>query len=386
MVEKNKLVSFGDIAEQTKESVDRDNNPFERYVEGGHIDSEDIELKRYGVFNEDYVGPAFHRIFRKNQILYGSRRTYLKKVCVAGFDGITSNTTFVISPKEHEYLHKPFLPYLMLSEQFTRSSIERSKGSTNPYVNWKDIADIKVSLPSIAVQRRIVRNLEAVLKARKKLEDTLGALNKLYEVYSEEIFACSSINSAPLSEYISTITSGKSIAASSSPAKNHELGVLKISCVRDGQFFPSENKMVSDDNAHLLRNQPEVGDLLFSRANTPELVGDVCLVDISCRNLYLPDKLWKVEPKHKDHSLAVFHQLRKLKIDGIMSDIASGSSRSMQNISQKKLLGVMVRKNINLEEVSLLHDVYQTLKNIEGQISENKNLWVNLLEHMLREA
>ncbi len=88
------VVSFGSIAEQCKESVDRDNNPFERYVEGGHMDSETLRIKRYGTFSDDYVGPAFHRIFRKGQVLYGSRRTYLKKVAVADFEGITANTTF----------------------------------------------------------------------------------------------------------------------------------------------------------------------------------------------------------------------------------------------------------------------------------------------------
>jgi hypothetical protein len=32
------IVKFGDVVRQCKEKVDRDNNPFERYVEGGHMD------------------------------------------------------------------------------------------------------------------------------------------------------------------------------------------------------------------------------------------------------------------------------------------------------------------------------------------------------------
>ena len=58
------MVRFGDVVRQCKEKVDRDDNPFERYVEGGHMDTEDIHIRRWGEFGQDYVGPAFHRIFR----------------------------------------------------------------------------------------------------------------------------------------------------------------------------------------------------------------------------------------------------------------------------------------------------------------------------------
>ena len=86
-IDNRNFVKFGEVAKQLKESVDRDNNPFERYIEGGHLDSDTLRIERWGTFNDDYVGPAFHRIFRKGSILYGSRRTYLKKIAIADFDG-----------------------------------------------------------------------------------------------------------------------------------------------------------------------------------------------------------------------------------------------------------------------------------------------------------
>jgi hypothetical protein len=43
-------------------------------------------------------------------VLYGSRRTYLKKVAVAGFDGITANSTFVLEP-ENDELMPELLPF-----------------------------------------------------------------------------------------------------------------------------------------------------------------------------------------------------------------------------------------------------------------------------------
>ena len=83
-------VKFGDIVKDVKFNVDRDNNPYEFYVAGDHMDSEDLNIRRRGRFATDDVGPAFTRIFKKGQVLYGSRRTYLKKVAVADFEGITA--------------------------------------------------------------------------------------------------------------------------------------------------------------------------------------------------------------------------------------------------------------------------------------------------------
>src|SRR3712207_4375731 len=156
-----RMVKFGDVVRQCKEKVDRENNPFERYVEGGHMDSEDIHIRRWGEFGEDYVGPAFHRIFRKGQVLYGSRRTYLKKDAIAEFDGITANTTFVLETKDQDVFLQELLPFLMLTERFTEHSVRESKGSTNPYINWPDIAKFEFPLPPIKTQKRIAEILWA---------------------------------------------------------------------------------------------------------------------------------------------------------------------------------------------------------------------------------
>lgn len=171
-----RMVRFGDVVRQCKENVDRENNPFERYVEGGHMDSEDIHIRRWGVFGDDYVGPAFHRIFRKGQVLYGSRRTYLKKVALADFDGITANTTFVCETRDNNLFLQDLLPFLMLSDSFTEHSIRESKGSTNPYINWPDIAKYEFPLPPIVEQKRVAEILWTADEVRNKFINTLSLI------------------------------------------------------------------------------------------------------------------------------------------------------------------------------------------------------------------
>ena len=140
---------FGDIVKDVKLNVDRLNNPYEYYVAGDHMDSEDLSIRRRGRFSTDDVGPAFVRIFKRGQILYGSRRTYLKKVAVADFDGICANTTFVFETKDPAVFDQRLLPFLMLSDGFTNWSVGHSKGSTNPYVLFSDLAEYELDLPSI---------------------------------------------------------------------------------------------------------------------------------------------------------------------------------------------------------------------------------------------
>lgn len=168
-------VKFGDIVKDVKENVDRSNNPYKFYVAGDHMDSEDFRIHRFGRFATDDVGPAFVRIFHPGQILYGSRRTYLKKVCVADFEGITANTTFVLETKDETVLMQKLLPFLMLSKGFTDWSIKHSKGSTNPYVLFSDLASYEFDLPP--------------LERQKELAELLWAANDLKESYKKMIIA-----------------------------------------------------------------------------------------------------------------------------------------------------------------------------------------------------
>ena len=165
-------VRFGDVVIDVKNNIDRKNNPYEFYVAGDHMDSEDLTIHRKGCFATDDVGPAFVREFKKGQVLYGSRRTYLKKVAVADFDGVTANTTFVLETKDNNILLQSLLPFIMLSNDFTNWSISKSKGSTNPYVLFSDLAEYEFVLPDIEEQRK----LSDVLWMIKRTKDAYKAL------------------------------------------------------------------------------------------------------------------------------------------------------------------------------------------------------------------
>jgi type I restriction enzyme S subunit len=173
------LVKFGDVVRQVKDKVDPQTAGLERYLAGEHMDTDNLHIRRWGNIGDGYLGPAFHMRFKPGQVLYGSRRTYLRKVAVADFEGITANTTYVIESRDPDVLLPDFLPFVMSTERFHEHSIKQSKGSVNPYINFSDITWYEFPLPPVDEQRRIADLLWAAdetyhahIDAREKLEVT----------------------------------------------------------------------------------------------------------------------------------------------------------------------------------------------------------------------
>ena len=195
-----KVTKFGNIVREVKVNVDRDNNPYEFYIAGDHMDSEDLTIHRKGKFSTDDVGPAFTRIFKPGQILYGSRRTYLKKIAVADFEGICANTTFVLETKDDNVFLQSLLPFIMLSDKFTEWSVSHSKGSTNPYVLFSDLASYEFELPSLEEQRVLAEKLWAAYRLKESYKRLLTATDEMVKSQFIEMFGNHS--TTPVSHYI----------------------------------------------------------------------------------------------------------------------------------------------------------------------------------------
>ncbi len=289
-----RTVKFGDVVRQCKEKVDREDNPFERYVEGGHMDSEDLHIRRWGEFGEDYVGPAFHRIFREGQVLYGSRRTYLKKVAVAEFDGITANTTFVLETQDQSVFMQELLPFLMLTDRFTEHSVGESKGSTNPYINWPDIAKFEFPLPPIEEQKRIAEILWAADETMEQYSKSRVRLSSLRtRLFRESLSKCSA-QPVPCSELFKY--SPRNGHSPKTNASGKGSPTLSIGAVRDGRVEPNgHTKYAEVSAADLDKFRLEPGNILIVRGNgNRNLCGRAALVSEVPENCFYPDLLIRV--------------------------------------------------------------------------------------------
>jgi len=176
-------VAFGDVVRQVRDRVDPEKADLDRYVAGEHMDTDDLKIRRWGVIGDGYLGPAFHMRFKPGHVLYGSRRTYLRKIAVADFEGITANTTFVLESKDPKVLLPELLPFVMQTESFREHSIKQSKGSVNPYINYTDLAWHEFALPPLEEQRRIAEVMGLTRAVADGLQKARVALSKLTSRY-----------------------------------------------------------------------------------------------------------------------------------------------------------------------------------------------------------
>ena len=101
-----------------------------------------------------------------------------------------------------------------------------------------------------------------------------------------------------LSYLISSLDAGVSVNSMDVIAKEGEKAILKTSCVSNGSFDISENKLVSDDSEiQRLKEPVKANTIIISRMNTPNLVGANAFINSDNDNIYLPDRLWSAKLK-----------------------------------------------------------------------------------------
>ena len=124
--------------------------------------------------------------------------------------------------------------------------------------------------------------------------------------------------------------------------KDNEIAVLKVSSVTKGYFIPEECKVL-DDQANIKKYvTPEKGDLIFSRANTREMVGATAVIMEDYPLLILPDKLWKIKFKSSVNVFYMKYVLSSKSIRNEFSAASTGTSGSMYNVSMDKFKSIKI--------------------------------------------
>ena len=268
---------FGDLVRNCKEKVDRDNNPYEYFVAGDHMETERPKLTMRGRFDESDVGPAFIRMFKPGQVLYGSRRTYLKKVSVADFEGVTSNVTFVLETKDESILPQRLLPFLLLSDRFTSYSTGKSKGSTNPYVLFSDLADFEIDLPAPKTVAEIADIMCTAERLKEDYRSLIATCDDVVKSQFVEIFSKKEFPLIPLSQACTKITDG-----THKTPQYQEAGIAFISAknvTSDGKLDFSDIKHISTDEYESIqkRCETQIGDVLLTKSGS---LGMPAIVDV----------------------------------------------------------------------------------------------------------
>ena len=132
---------------------------------------------------------------------------------------------------------------------------------------------------------------------------------------------------------IASISSG--LSAVTDDANSEESGkfVLRTSAVSSGFFVPTEVKPVLKSAVNRLICPVEPDTLIVSRMNTTSMVGACAYVANNHPTTFLPDKLWKIKFLPSYHTKYMWYALNSVPAKSWFSELATGASSSMQNIS-----------------------------------------------------
>lgn len=318
------------------------------YYEGGDIPwikSGDLKDSKIYEANEYITAAGLEnssaKIVEKDSILIAMYGATVGRLAILGINAATNQAICNIRPDttiaDMKYL------YYFLKSKFSYF-VENAVGGARPNISQGLIKSLEVPLPSLDEQKRIADILDKAAGVCQKREQAIKLADDFLRATFLEIFGDPVKNPKgwkknKIKKGVLDITSGWSATGENIPCKSDEFGVLKISSVTSGIFKPEENKMV--DSETILASKklifPKKGDLLFSRANTRELVAAICMVHQDYDNLFLPDKLWSIKLDH-DLLLPEFFLvlIQNEKIRDLLTKQATGTSGSMLNISKNK--------------------------------------------------
>jgi len=166
------------------EKVDPRNVKGQPYISLEHIASGSNRIIKHG-YSEDVKSTK--SVFYAGDILYGKLRPYLNKVCQPNFDGICSTDILVYAPSQA--IDNKFLLHFLSKKETAEYATRRSKGINLPRVSAEELGKIKINLPPINEQKRIVSKINELQSRSQKAQEALESVPDLLEQLRQSILA-----------------------------------------------------------------------------------------------------------------------------------------------------------------------------------------------------
>lgn len=221
------------------------------------------------------------------------------------------------------------------------------KGAGLKHISKKYLEDVEIPLPPLETQKKIVEVLDkaqGLIDARKEQIRLMDELiqSVFYEMFGDPVTNPKGWKKNTIGSVVQSITAGWSANGEARNRKEDEKAVLKVSSVTQGYFKEDEYKVINKSQRIKKYVFPEKGDLLFSRANTREMVGATCVIEKDYPNLLLPDKLWKVLFTKNADVYFMKYILTHPSVRAEFSAKSTGTSGSMYNVSMEKFKNIEI--------------------------------------------
>lgn len=252
---------------------------------------------------------------------------YIDKPCFLGADGVK-----LLCPVSKDTNCK-YLFYQLAHADIPNTGYNR---------HFKWVKALEFKIPSLEEQNHIVDVLDKISELITLRKQQLAKLDELVKARFVEVFGNPSNNPLgfpyePLSNCLLSIENGKSFVCSNDMRQGENPAILKLSAVTYGVYQQDENKAILDGSMFVKSAEVHKGDLLFTRKNTPELVGMCAYVNDTAPNLMMPDLIFRLNTNEKINKIYLWKLINHELFRGKIQNIATGSAKSMSNISKERL-------------------------------------------------
>ncbi len=231
-----------------------------------------------------------------------------------------------------------FLAYWLRTQK--TKMLQHAGGTTFKEIARGTLRKFEIVLPEIEAQRRIVDLLaraEGIVRLRREAQRKAAELIPaiFVDMFGDPATNPRGLPLRSVRELVARFEGGKNLQAGSDGSTDFR--ILKVSAVTSGEYVESESKPTPNGYEPPQNHVVREGDMLFSRANTQELVGATAVVRATNGRTLLPDKLWRIVWAEPVEQAFMHALLQSAHVRQELGKLSSGTSASMRNISQAKL-------------------------------------------------
>ena len=279
--------------------------------------------------------------------------------------------------------------YLRFAMTKALKEIERRTAFvTVKHLSAKELNKLQLSVPDLSEQNRVAKilsRLEKVIDLRRQELQKLDDLTKarFVELFGNPIKNEKHWETFKLGECLKRIDNGKSFTCDVQARTGECPAILKLSAVTYGDYRPEENKALLDEKQFVESTEVHSGDLLFTRKNTPELVGMAAYVYNTPNHLMMPDLIFRLVPNERVTAIFLWQLINNREFRPVIQSIAGGSAKSMSNISKERLNNISVicppiNEQIRLNE--MINQVNKSKVAVQKALDETQKLFNSLMQ------
>ena len=277
-----------------------------------------------------------------------------------------------------------YLYYFLKAYDFKRII----SGSAQPQIIRENLKKIILDVPDKGKQFKIISTLN---KISELIALYAGLLNRLdiliksrfIEMFGDPIGNEMCWKKVPLSFCIESIENGKSFVCQPEARQGDWPAILKLSAATYGFYRPDENKALLDESHFIERVAIKAGDLLFTRKNTPDLVGMCAYVYDTPPKLMMPDLIFRLNTTKICNKVFLWKLINHDSFRKRIQAIATGSAKSMSNISKERLLNIkIILPPLNLQESfeAFVAQVNKSKVKIQNSLAKLETLKKSLMQ------